>query len=372
LVDGFESIYALDDRHVLIATERGFTNYDPHRGDHRDSLPFNVLIRRVMTLSPRDSLLFSDGLGPGSPDAGLIALRHNFNSLRFTYVAPFFEHLGQIQYRYRLEGYEDEWSDWSYRQEKDLTNLPPGDYLFQVEARNAYGQISEAAAFAFVIRPPWYASSVARGIYILLGIIGLIALFYLYSHRLNRERTAMAQEQAATIARKEAIFREEQEKSEAEIIRLRNENLRADIQHKNAQLASSTMHLVQKSETLQGIKQELEKLLQGKVNSDEKRKIRQLVHTLEDDIRLDNMWEQFDTYFDQVHGNFLQNLREAYPNLTPKDQRLCAYLRMNLSTKEIAPLMNISVRGVEISRYRLRKKLDLDTSTNLTDFLMRF
>ncbi|MCB0639013.1 MAG: hypothetical protein KDC54_20430, partial [Lewinella sp.] len=109
LVDGFESIYALDDRHVLIATERGFTNYDPHRGDHRDSLPFNVLIRRVVTLSPRDSLLFSDGLGPGAPDAAPIMLRHNFNSLRFTYVAPFFEHLGQIQYRYRLEGYEDKW-----------------------------------------------------------------------------------------------------------------------------------------------------------------------------------------------------------------------------------------------------------------------
>ena len=87
---------------------------------------------------------------------------------------------------------------------------------------------------------------------------------------------------------------------------------------------------------------------------------------------MDSDWEQFEAHFDQVHENFLRNLRNAYPNLTPKDQKLCAYLRMNLTTKEIAPLMNISVRGVEISRYRLRKKLELETDTNLVDFIMKF
>ena len=87
---------------------------------------------------------------------------------------------------------------------------------------------------------------------------------------------------------------------------------------------------------------------------------------------MDNNWKQFEYHFDQVHGDFLQQLRAVYPELTAKDQRLCAYLKMNFTTKEIAQLMNISVRGVEISRYRLRKKLQLNRDQNLNEFMMSF
>ena len=73
--------------------------------------------------------------------------------------------------------------------------------------------------------------------------------------------------------------------------------------------------------------------------------------------------------FDQVHSDFLKNLREQYPKLTNYDQKICAYLRMNLSTKEIATLMNISIRGVEGSRYRLRKKLEIPKEKNLVKFI---
>ena len=83
-------------------------------------------------------------------------------------------------------------------------------------------------------------------------------------------------------------------------------------------------------------------------------------------------WEKFEIHFDQVHEDFLKKIRKKYPELTPKDLRLCAYLKMNLSSKEIAPILNISVRGVEISRYRLRKKMNLPRDANLNDFMMNF
>ena len=85
---------------------------------------------------------------------------------------------------------------------------------------------------------------------------------------------------------------------------------------------------------------------------------------------MDKDWEQFAVHFDKVHSDFLQILKAAYPVLSSHELKLCAYLRMNLSSKEIAQLENISVRGVEISRYRLRKKLRIPTETNLFDFLM--
>jgi DNA-binding CsgD family transcriptional regulator len=93
---------------------------------------------------------------------------------------------------------------------------------------------------------------------------------------------------------------------------------------------------------------------------------------MEHDSRVDDDWEHFSRNFDRVHSDFLKRLAEKHDHLSPNDYRLCAYLRMNLSTKEIASLMNISVRGVEASRYRLRKRLNLETDTNLTDYLMRF
>ena len=75
--------------------------------------------------------------------------------------------------------------------------------------------------------------------------------------------------------------------------------------------------------------------------------------------------------FDAIHNDFFKKLEARYPQLSYKDKMLCAYLKMNLISKEIAPLLNISVRGVEISRYRLRKKLNLDEKTNLADFLQK-
>jgi len=80
--------------------------------------------------------------------------------------------------------------------------------------------------------------------------------------------------------------------------------------------------------------------------------------------------EVFARAFDEVHEEFLDRLKARYPTLTPTELRLCAFLKMNINTKEIAPLMNISVRGVEICRYRVRKKMGISRETNLTTHIL--
>ena len=238
-----------------------------------------------------------------------------------------------------------------------------------VEARNAYAQTSTSAHFAFVITPPWSETLLAKGIFTLIILAIISAVLYYFQLQSRKKQEELKQEQTQKLQQQEQEFKKEVEKSEAEIIRLRNEKLVNTINHKNSQLAAATMHLVQKGEMLQKVKQELNKILPN-TESDNQRQIKKLIRNIVDDARLDETWEQFEFHFDQVHENFLKRLREKYNMLTPKDQRLCAYLRMNLTTKEIAPLMNISVRGVEISRYRLRKKLDVDSDTNLIEFMM--
>jgi DNA-binding CsgD family transcriptional regulator len=156
-----------------------------------------------------------------------------------------------------------------------------------------------------------------------------------------------------------------------EITRLRAEKLESEVLHKNQELALATMHLVQKGEILTTIQEALEKAIEKKQSTQTLHEdIRKIIRTMQFDTQLDEDWEHFAIHFDSVHGDFLKRLRERYPQSSPNDLRLCAYLRLNLSTKEIANLLNISVRGVEGSRYRLRKKLGLPSDANLVEVMM--
>ncbi|MEM6345128.1 MAG: triple tyrosine motif-containing protein [Bacteroidota bacterium] len=374
LVKGFESIYASDDAHVFIGTDEGFILYDALR-QIREDPPVLPFIRKVIANNGSDSLIFGGAFAQNGqlldsqPESQTFSLAPVFEAFRFTFSAPFFENVNEVQFQYLLEGEDKDWAEWTNKTEKEYTNLSPGDYTFKVKARNIYGLESKVVSYRFVISPHWYESRLALGFYFVL-IMGLLFGFARYqSFKAQRQLDALKLDQAQALEKQEAEYKLEAQRSEAEIIRLRNEKLQDEVAHKNKELASTTMHLVQKGEIMLRLKSNLQKLAKT-ASTNNRKAIRDLIRTIDDDIRLDNNWEQFEVHFDQVHGQFLHHLREKFPVLTAKDQRLAAYLRMNLSTKEIAQLMNISVRGVEISRYRLRKKLNLEREVNLNDFMM--
>jgi DNA-binding NarL/FixJ family response regulator len=142
------------------------------------------------------------------------------------------------------------------------------------------------------------------------------------------------------------------------------------MRHMDMELANSTMYLVQKNKFLNKIKSEIHDIIGKLASEPNKHDLRHIVHRIDRDIKSKQHWKVFDKYFDEVHEDFLIRLKIIHADLTPKELRLCSYLKMNISTKEIAPLMNISVRGVEISRYRLRRKLDIDKGVNLTEYIL--
>ncbi|MCD4789260.1 MAG: PAS domain-containing protein, partial [Bacteroidales bacterium] len=149
---------------------------------------------------------------------------------------------------------------------------------------------------------------------------------------------------------------------------LEKEKFITDIDIKNRQLASFAMHVVQKNEVLLQIKEDINKLIDG-VNSDSKQKLNELINKIKANIQLESNWQDFKLHFENVHPGFFHRLNKKFLNLTPKDQKLCAYLRMNFSTKEIAQLLSITSGSAEISRIRLRKKLNLPKETNLVIFI---
>ena len=131
------------------------------------------------------------------------------------------------------------------------------------------------------------------------------------------------------------------------------------------------MHLVKKGELLTNMKSELAQLMKRVDNEQVVSELKKMIKALSEDDNIDKEWENFAKHFDQVHSDFVIKLKEKHPAISGNELKLCAYLRMNLSTKEIAQLMNISVRGVEISRYRLRKKLGITTEVSLFDYLIK-
>ena len=143
-----------------------------------------------------------------------------------------------------------------------------------------------------------------------------------------------------------------------------------EIDFKNSELATSAMHLVQKGEILAKIKTELGQMIKAVDNEKAVIELKKMIKVLGEDEKMDKDWEHFAQHFDKVHSDFVVVLKEKHNNITPNELKLCTYLRMNLSTKEIAQLLNISVRGIEISRYRLRKKLGIATEISLFDYLI--
>ncbi|MEZ5195221.1 MAG: LuxR C-terminal-related transcriptional regulator [Bacteroidales bacterium] len=130
--------------------------------------------------------------------------------------------------------------------------------------------------------------------------------------------------------------------------------------------------MIQKNKLLTKIKSDLKKISLAKMDDESKNSIHSLSKKINRELDTEKQWEVFETHFENVHEAFLKRLKTQFPELSPRELKLCAYLRMNISSKEIAVLMNISTRGVEISRYRLRKKLSLERNENLTDFILTF
>ncbi|MBK9014641.1 MAG: hypothetical protein IPM82_11480 [Saprospiraceae bacterium] len=366
LVGGFEFILPVDEHNVFFATEQGFIHFDPIGYATKDS-SIQVVLHEVRLENESDSLLFGGHVFNEAKKVSPV-LSNDENALRFIFSATDFKGGEFVTYAHFLEGAEAGWSSWDKETSLVFNNLRPGSYTFQLKAKNRHGLESAVLSYSFIIRPPWYASPVAFGIYglLLMGLIGGALIGQ--RKRFEQERRDLQlthhqrEEQHQLLARQSA---------EA-IDRLQNEKLAAEVLYKNQELATATMHLVQKSEILNTIQEALKKLeKQVKQEPALKKEIGRIIRMMEKDASLDEDWAQFSKNFDQVHSDFLKRIAEQYPQLSPNDYKLCAYLRMNLSTKEIASLMNISVRGVEASRYRLRRRLDLEMGTNLTEFLLK-
>ncbi len=360
----FEYVYPYDNENVLFAVENGFAFYRSEMNRKYD-YSFHCYLNHLRTYYSDSSYLLSNKTQP-------IILEFSNNEISFEFSANDFSNLGNISFSTYLEGYENNWSDWQPKTSREFTNLYEGDYRFKVRAKNIYGTITYEESVSFKILPPFHRSIYARFIYFLIFVMLVIVVIYLMRKRFEKAKEKHEEVQREIFRKKEEKLQREALEAEKELIRMRNEELRKDMKQKDKELANSTMQMIQKSKTLSTIKNELHKLSKDIGDDIITNHINSIIRKVNREIENETQWEVFESHFENVHEEFLKRLKADYPDLTPREMRLCTYLRLNITSKEIASLMNISTRGVEISRYRLRKKLGLEHDSNLTDFIMSF
>jgi DNA-binding CsgD family transcriptional regulator len=329
-----QQIISLDSARLLIPTRQAFSIYD---------------IEKLSDAGPRSDLnfsrlIFSGGnksttLFPGATETLSVSSRENNLSVYIANPAGF-DREGR-EYLYRITELGEEW----YRTAADnftLLNLRHGEYHLQV--REAGG--NDLAETLFIIRRPFLLTGWAWVLYVLV-VAGLIAAgVRLFRMSLERHRRMIEYE-------------------------VGKNRLESELDYKSYELMLTMRYLIRKTDTLRELRDKLESVKESSARMPV-RFIREMEHII--DHGLDTQTEEWQNVMKNLkmsQEGFFSKLKKKYPALTPNDLRLCSYLRMNFTTKEIANLSNISTRAVEIGRYRLRSKLKLNHDVNLTEFLIR-
>jgi AraC family transcriptional regulator, chitin signaling transcriptional activator len=343
---GYENIYQLSNSIYLIGTTDGYYTLNINDLGFKN---YSVSITNI-SINHQNQIVENASI----TEKGIFNYDHN--NINFTFTVSEYNKYINAEYKFLLDGFQDNWSEWSSNPTAKFENLSPGTYTFKVKAKIANSTPENIAVYTFTISKPWYGTWLAIILYILL--------FLLLARYIHKAYKKYYQKQREHLIEENNLLLEIQElENEKILMKLQNEKLVIDVDTKNKELAVSTMSLITKNELLNLIKDDLK-------NDENVKNVKSVISNINKNISGNDSWSVFKEAFDNADKDFLKKAKAAHKSLTPNDLRLCAYLRLNLSSKEIAPLLNISVRSVEIKRYRLRKKMELPHETGLVEYIL--
>lgn len=368
---GLGNIGFLENRQIVLNSNNGFFVMRPQKKDAAKTN--HVMVSRIYSTNTGDTLVYMRCPELVKEE---VVLPHSLNSIRIEYVMPEYRGEKGVLYSCYLEGYEKEMSTMSHSSSKEYTKLEKGKYIFHVKARNLVDGTESESQIVIRILPAWYETWWAYLLYIILIVTGMWALLRYMNLRAEKELRKVKKEKERQMKEQQMEFHLAEEKKEKELAKLRSKQLEVELKHKSSELSDSAMNLVRKNDMLQAIDQNMEQLSESVRREETKARLVKKIGDIRKEIKMhmndDDNWNKFEENFNLVYDNFSQKIMEAFPQLKKSDLKLCVYLRMGLSSKEMASLLNTSVRSIETARYRLRKKLDIDTGSNLTDFIQSF
>ena len=348
-VSSYESVLNLGNKQYLFGTSRGYIVIDLSKKSKIKDYQVTLDIIENSRSKEQDSLKVVD-----KSESGVFENQeHNF---KFSFSVADYSKFNIKEYQYKLEGIYDSWSAWSTNSSEFFENLPYGNYIFKVRGKVGDTLTNNEASYSFKVKRPLLLSNLAITIYALLFLLLIILTHNIYKSYYKKQREKLLFKAQRDLALKEL-------ENKQQLMNYKNERLEQDINNKNRELAISTMSLIKKNEFLNNIKNELKTTKDGNLSY--------VVKLIDKNLNNTDDWKLFEEAFNNADKDFLKKMKEIHPKLTSNDLRLCAYLRLNLSSKEIAPLLNISHKSVEVKRYRLRKKMGLAHESSLTNYILQ-
>lgn len=363
LVSNYLSVNTIDPENIFIGLTNGLAHYDSQLINNTVTKP-NVFIRTFTYAN--DTLIYGNQTKINEKQS----IPYASNHVKFTFSSPTYESLENVEYSYQLEPFDENWSNWSTISVKEYTNLREGNYNMKVKVRNSYGIQSEVDIIPFTISPPWYRHPFAYITYFILILVGIYFISYRIKMKIRKNKYYETIEQRRLYLEKESKIRQEQYQLEKEIEKLKNDKLQIKILTKDKELVNNSLQVVKKNKILNGIIHKLKEIDTETFDESTKFQFNKLNKSITKEVNTDKSWKDLEKHIKNVHFEFLKRLKEKCPKISPRELDLATYLLMNMSTKEIAEIMNISNGGVELARYRLRKKLELNKKENLIGFLM--
>lgn len=344
---GYENVIALDgEGSYLIGKTSGYITFNVNKIQNKS---FNVHIATIRNMEGGKELM------QNTTSVG--AFTSDNNHLKITFYTPVFNKFLITHYQYRLKGIYDNWSTWGETPEVTYENLPHGEYGFEVKTKIGNNVSENTALYTFTIAKPWYISNTMIVLYVLGVLMFSLFMHNVYRQYYKRQRVKLIEKNKRDLELNEI-------RNEKEIIRIKNEKLQIENKSKRKELAASTMSIINKNKLLTKIKNRLNAIENSKDG------VKEVIEIIDKNLNQDDDWEMFKEAFNNSDSEFLAKIMSIHPELSPNDLKLCAYLRLNLSSKEIAQLLNITLKSVEIKRYRLRKKLNLRREDNLVNYIL--
>jgi len=252
---------------------------------------------------------------------------------------------------YRMPGVANEWSSWQTSGVIHFTNLPSGLYEIEVNDSNRHILLIPVR-----VSLPLYKRNFMIAIYLLLLVLLTAGIVWLVS---GRKRKKLLEQ-----------YENEQKRHAEELQKQAYIQLQEKVTNQENELKDRMLFLTRKQELLDDIASEVEKQKKELGDRYPNKLYRRIMKIIQDGATEKDKLLSFENYFVEVHYEFMQRMQQLYPDLSPSELKFCCLLRANLSTKEISTVMGIALRSVELKKYRLKRKLNLDTETNLTGFIL--
>jgi DNA-binding CsgD family transcriptional regulator len=346
---GFEALIKINENNYLIGSSNGYAMVTLN---DLKQVSFEVLLDQVTSINSQKQAI--KALNIINDDS---LLEHDNNSITFSFSAPYYSAIQRVQYQTRLLGRSESWSNWSDDTTISFENLPSGDYSFELKAKAGNQLSNNVISYPFIINKPWYASNLAIAFYIVVFLFLAFMVNTSYQRYFKKQRKELLKRGQRKLDLQEL-------KANKKISDIEKGQLQQDVENKNRELGIATMSMIKKNEFLASLKKML------KEENKDAAVINKVIKKIDRNLSDANDWKYFEEAFNNADKDFLKKIKKIHPNLTPNDLRLCAYLRLNLSSKEVAPLLNISPRSVEIKRYRLRKKMELTHEQSLVEHIL--